>query len=197
MDFPKSAQGARRVKAFIAFVALAIPALAADYTLDLRPEATKIQFTLTDPLHTVNGAFNLKRGEIEFDTDTGKASGQVIVDVASGNSGSDARDSRMHEHVLESKKFPEATFTPDRVEGPVAVPGASTVKVHGTFTIHGAAHEITMDVRTSANADQMRATLAFDIPYVAWGMKDPSNFILRVSKTVHITIETSGPLQKH
>ena len=105
------------MKAFIAFVALALPALAADYTLDLRPEATKVQFTLTDPLHTVHGSFNLKRGEIDFSTDTGKASGQVIVDVASGSSGSDARDSRMQANVLESKKYPEAVFTPDHVDG--------------------------------------------------------------------------------
>jgi polyisoprenoid-binding protein YceI len=184
------------MKVLVAFVALVLPALAADYTLDLRPESTKVEFTLTDPLHTVHGNFNLKRGEIEFNTDTGKASGQVIVDVASGNSGSDARDSRMHANVLESKKYPEAVFTPDHVEGSIAVPGASTVKVHGTFIIHGMPHEMTMDVHTSGNSDQMHATMAFEIPYVAWGMKDPSNFILKVGKSVHITIETSGPLQQ-
>ena len=184
-------------KILIAFVALALPAFAADYTLNLRPEATKVEFTLTDPLHTVHGNFSLKRGEISFNTDTGKASGQVIVDVASGNSGSDARDSRMHANVLESKKFPEAVFTPDHVEGSIAVSGASTVKVHGTFTIHGTPHEMTMDVHSSSNGDQMRANMAFDIPYVAWGMKDPSNFSLKVGKSVHMTIETSGPLEKH
>lgn len=181
----------------IAFVAFALPALAADYTLDLRPEATKVQFALTDPLHTVHGSFNLKQGQIDFNTDTGKASGRVIVDVASGNSGSDARDSRMHANVLESKKYPEAVFVPDHFEGPIAFPGDSSVKLHGTFTIHGAPHEMTMDVHTSGNAEQLRATMAFEIPYVAWGMKDPSNFILKVGKTVQMTIETSGPLQKH
>jgi polyisoprenoid-binding protein YceI len=185
------------MKVLIAFLAFALSALAADYTLDLRPEATKVQFTLTDPLHTVHGIFNLKHGQIDFNTDTGKASGQVVVDVASGNSGSDARDSRMQANVLESKKYPEAVFIPDRVEGVVAVPGASSVKVHGTFTVHGAPHEMTMEVHTSGTAERMRATMAFEIPYVAWGMKDPGNFILKVSKTVAMTIETTGPLQMH
>jgi polyisoprenoid-binding protein YceI len=185
------------VKAFIAFVAFAVSGFAAEYTLDLRPESTKIQFTITDPLHTVNGRFNLTRGEIGFNSDTGKASGQIIVDVTSGNSGSAARDSRMHANVLESKKYPQAVFVPDRVDGSVAVPGASAVKVHGILTIHGASHEITMDVQTSATEDRTRATMAFDIPYVAWGMKDPSNFLLRVGKSVHITIETTGLLEKH
>jgi polyisoprenoid-binding protein YceI len=185
------------MKALLAFIAFALPVLAADYTLDLRPEATNVQFTLTDPLHTVHGSFNLKRGTINFNTDTGKASGQVIVDVTSGNSGSNARDSRMHANVLESNKYPEAVFVPDRVEGSIAVPGASSVKVHGAFTIHGAAHEVTMDVHTSGNDEQMRAIMTFEIPYVAWGMKDPSNFILKVSKTAQMKIETWGLLQKH
>ena len=52
-----------------------------------------------------------------------------------------------------------------------------------------------MDVQTSCNGDRLRATMAFDIPYVAWGMKDPSNFLLKVSKSVHMTIEAGGLLQ--
>jgi polyisoprenoid-binding protein YceI len=185
------------MKILVLLAALAVPALAADYSLELRPDATKIQFTVTDPLHTVHGSFKLKRGQIDFSTETGKASGQVIVDVTSGSSGSNSRDSKMHSSVLESKKYPEAIFVPDRVIGSLVVPGDSTVKVHGTFTIHGAPHEITMDVRASGSGDQMRATIEFGIPYVAWGMKDPSSFILKVGKTVQMTIETVGTLQQH
>ena len=141
-------------KALVTLAAVAIPAFAAQYSFELKPENTKIQWTLGDVLHTVNGTFNLGHGRIDFDTDTGKASGLVVIDVASGNSGSQARDRRMHANVLESSKFPEAVFTPDRIEGPLAVPGTSTVKLHGMFTIHGATHEMSMDVQTKAIADQ-------------------------------------------
>src|SRR3974390_2960546 len=92
----------------------AAPAFAAQYSFELNPENTKIQWTLGDVLHRVNGSFNLKRGHIDFDTEDGKASGDVVVDVTSGNSGSAARDSRMHTNVLESTKYPEATFVPNR-----------------------------------------------------------------------------------
>jgi polyisoprenoid-binding protein YceI len=180
----------------LTFAALVIPALAAEYSLELKPESTKIKWTLGDVLHTVHGTFHLKRGTIDFDTDAGKASGQVIVDVASGDSGSEKRDHRMHANVLESAKYPEAVFTPDRVEGALAVPGTSSVKLHGMFTIHGTAHEMTMDVQTNATADQMNATITFDLPYVAWGMKDPSTFVLKVNKVVQVSIEGGGPLQK-
>lgn len=179
-----------------ALAASALPLFAGDYTLELKPDNTKVQFTLSDPLHTVHGTFSLKHGVIDFSTDTGKASGEVVVDVTSGASGSDARDSRMHANVLESKKYPEAVFVPDRIEGPLAIPGSSSVKMHGIFTIHGAPHEMTMNVQTAVTGDRLHANLVFDIPYVSWGMKDPSNFLLKVSKTVSMSIETEGPLQK-
>lgn len=176
--------------------AIAIPAFASDYTLDLKPENTKIEWTLSDPLHTVHGTFTLTRGEIDFDPATGRASGQVIVDVTSGASGSDARDRKMHSTVLESAKYPEAIFTPSAIEGALAVPGASNIKVRGMLTIHGMAHEMTMDVRATSTADQMQAAITFDVPYVAWGMKNPSNFLLKVSKTVRVSIEATGPIRK-
>ena len=176
---------------------IAAPAFAAEYTLDLKPEYTKINFTLADALHTVHGTFAVKRGSMDFNTATGAASGQVVVDVTSGNSGSDARDSRMHANVLESKKYPEAVFVPDHILGTLNIPGSSTAKVHGMFTIHGATHEITMDVQTMGTSERLRATLTFEIPYVAWGMKDPSNFLLKVNKVVQMSIETVATLQAH
>ena len=182
--------------ALLLLAALASPSFGAAYTLELKPEATKIRWTLGDVLHTVNGTFKLERGAIEFDPETGKASGQVVVNVASGDSGSEARDSRMHANVLESKKFGEATFVPDRVEGALAVPGASNVKLHGTFTIHGVAHEMMMDAQATTTAEQIHATISFDVPYVSWGMKDPSNILLKVNKAVKVSVDVSGSLQK-
>ena len=180
----------------LALAASAVPAFGAAYSLELKPENTKIHWTLGDILHTVNGTFNLEHGTIEFDTQTGKASGQMVVDVLSGNSGSEARDSRMHANVLESKKYAEATFVPGRVEGALAVPGTSNIKLYGMFTIHGVAHEMAMDVQATTTVDQIHTTLSFDVPYVSWGMKDPSNFLLKVNKTVKVSIEVSGALQK-
>jgi len=118
------------------------------------------------------------------------------VDVTSGESGSDARDSRMQANVLESKKYPEAVFVPDHVDGTFLAPGNSSLKVHGLFTIHGAAHEMTMNVQTASTDARSQARMTFEIPYVAWGMKDPSNFLLKVGKSIQMTINTSGALQQ-
>ena len=162
---------------------------AADEVL-IDPAQTEIRFTLGDVLHTVRGTFKLKRGTVRLDRATGKASGELVVDVASGNTGGAARDKRMHKEILESARYPEAVFMPTRAEGQLAAEGNSTVQLHGTLNIHGASHEITLPVSIHTAGGQTTADTHFTMPYVSWGMKNPSNFILKVSDKVEIAIHT-------
>jgi polyisoprenoid-binding protein YceI len=168
---------------------------AAQSTVELDPARTAINFTLADVLHTVHGTFKLKHGSITFDSSTGKASGEIVVDVASGNSGSGRRDKRMHQEILESGRYPEAVFTADRVSGELTPRGASELDVHGTFQIHGAAHEITLHFRADVNGGEVASSTAFMIPYVQWGIQNPSNFLLRVSDKVEMNIQSMGRLK--
>jgi polyisoprenoid-binding protein YceI len=111
-------------------------------------------------------------------------------DSTRGESGNESRDKRMHQEIIESAKYPEIVFRPDRVEGKLAPQGASQVKLHGTFAIHGAEHEITVPVGVQAANGKYQATARFEIPYVLWGMKNPSTFILRVDKSIAVTVRT-------
>jgi polyisoprenoid-binding protein YceI len=178
------------VRSIIVLFLLCVPA-AGSMSLDLDPAKTTVQFTLHDVLHTVHGTFKLKRGSIQFDSDSGKASGEIVVDVTSGASGSDARDRRMHKEILESARYPEAIFTPDHVDGKVAPQGESQIDVHGDFKMHGADHELTLHVQVERMGGQYIASTHFVIPYVAWGMKNPSNFLLKVDKTADLDIQTT------
>ncbi len=181
-------------KGLVAALLFVGAAAGAELQLRLDPATTKIEWTLGDVLHTVHGTFKLKRGDVRFDPATGQAGGELIVDATSGESGSGARDGRMHKNVLESAKFPEIRFVPDRVEGTVQLEGDSDVKLHGVFTIHGASHEVSMPLKIRIDRQGLTATLDFPVPYVKWGMKDPSNFLLKVKDTVEIRIQASGPL---
>jgi polyisoprenoid-binding protein YceI len=163
-----------------------------EIVLDFVPAKTMVNFTLGDILHTVHGSFSVKPGAIRFDPATNKITGEILVAAASGNSGSSGRDKRMHSDVLESNRYPDIAFRPDRVEGQVADIGASTVLVHGMFSIHGAEHEITIPVRVEMSPGQWAATSHFTVPYVKWGMKNPSTFVLRVDQSVGIEIQASG-----
>ena len=162
-----------------------------EIALDLDPAKTTVQFTLGASLHTVHGSFKLKRGAIRFDPATGKIAGEAVVDATSGESGSEGRDRRMHAQILDSARYPEIVFTPDRVEGAVARQGPSQVQVHGTIRIHGAEHEITLPVHvemTGMANGGVTAKIHFTIPYVKWGLKDPSTFLLHVSDKLDIDI---------
>ncbi len=163
-----------------------------ELALRLDPARTAVRFTLPATLHTVRGAFQLKRGDIRFDPATGAIAGEIVVDAASGNSGDDARDRRMLRDILESGRYPEIVFTPDRVEGALAWPGDSLVQVHGMFRIHGAAHEITVTVEVKMEGGRTTATARFPIPYVQWGMKNPSTLFLRAGERVEIEVAAAA-----
>lgn len=168
----------------------------ASQALAIDPAQTKVEFTLADVLHTVHGAFTLKRGSLRFDPATGAASGEIAVDATSGDSGSGARDRRMHKDILESARYPEIVFRPSRIEGKIAPQGASQIQVQGMFSIHGGDHEITMPAEVEAAGGEYKLVAHFEVPYVKWGMKNPSNLILRVSDKVQIDIHTVAHPQR-
>ncbi len=166
-------------------------------TLQLDPTHTTVKWTLGDVLHTVRGTFQFKQGSLDLEPASGKISGEIVVDAKSGESGSGMRDRKMHKEVLESEKYPEISFRPDRVEGTVAHEGKSSVKVHGMFRIHGVDREITVPAEVEMAADHWSATVHFTVPYAKWGMKNPSTLFLRVDDSVQIDLSAAGSLQIH
>ncbi len=160
--------------------------------VEINAAQSTVRFTLGALLHTVHGTFKVKTGSIRFDPVSGQASGQIAVNLRSGETGDDARDRQMHENVLQSSQFPEAVFSPDRVKGRIASSGDSQIEVHGSMRIHGGEHDITIPVKVSLQKDRVTATAKFVVPYVAWGLKDPSNLVLRVDKTVNVEVALNG-----
>jgi hypothetical protein len=56
-------------------------------------------------------------------------------------------------------------------------------------------HDVTLPVDVNADGGKLEITARMDIPYVQWGLKNPSNFFLRVSETVGIEIHAAGRVQ--
>ena len=177
-------------------VAIVIHTSAAEYIVMADPTQSNVQFTLGDILHRVHGLFKVQSGTIHFDPATGASSGQVVVDVASGNSGNVARDHRMQRDVLQSQIFPRAVFAPDRITGAFSPEADSELQVDGTITIHGAKHEITFPARVHVQNGEFDADGTFVMPYVEWGMKNPSTFILRVGEKVTLNLHLAGAIAR-
>lgn len=165
---------------------------AQELALELDPANTRIEFTLAATLHTVHGTFALKSGTIRFNPSTGSASGLVIVDAASGDSKNKNRDYKMHQEILESQLYPEVTFTPTKLSGKVELQGDSTVQLEGILRLHGAEHSVTLTLPVQAKENTLAARTHIAIPYVAWGLTNPSTFLLHVSDTVEVDITTVG-----
>ncbi len=168
---------------------------ASDVVFSLDVAQSKVTWSLGTTFHTVHGSFALKKGTLRLDPATGKASGEIIVDAASGKSGNDSRDKKMHKEVLESGRYAEVIFRPDRVEGRIAPQGTSTVQVHGILVLHGSEHELTVPVQAELAADHWTGNGKFSVPFIDWGLKNPSNFFNKVNHAVEIDLELKGSLQ--
>jgi len=165
---------------------------AQEMTLELDPANTRIEFALGATLHSVHGTFKLKSGTIHFNPSTGSASGLVVADATTGDSGNQGRDRKMHKEILESERYPEITFTPSKLSGKVELEGDSTVQVDGIFRLHGAEHPVTLTLPVQAKGESLSARTHLVIPYVAWGLKNPSTFLLHVSDKVEVDLTAVG-----
>jgi polyisoprenoid-binding protein YceI len=171
------------------------PARTSEIVLTLDPAQSTVHWTVDSTLHTVHGTFALKSGTIHFDPETGKAGGEIVVFAPSGESGNSSRDARMHKEILETPRYPDVIFRPTQVQGKVGQSGASDVKLDGVFFIHGADHDLTALVHAELTGDRWRATSKIEVPYVKWGIKDPSNFLLKVKPVVNVELEMSGEVK--
>lgn len=189
--------------AFVAFItAAAAPprpqttqTAASEIVLTLDPVQSTVHWNVDSTLHMVHGTFAVKNGTVHFDPETGKAGGEVVVLATSGESGNSSRDARMHKEILETPKYPDAVFHPTQLEGKVAPTGTSDVKLHGVLSIHGSDHELVALVHADLAGDHWKGTSKFDVPYIQWGIKDPSNFILKVKPVVNVEFEMSGDVK--
>ena len=166
-----------------------------EIVLTLDPTQSKVHWTVDSTLHAVHGTFALKSGTIHFDPETGKAGGEVVVFAPSGESGNSSRDARMHKEILETAKYPNVVFRPTQVEGKVNQPGASDTKIAGIFSLHGADHDLIAPIHAELAGEHWTGTARFEVPYVKWGIKDPSNFLLKVKPVVHVELEMAGEIE--
>lgn len=166
---------------------------AIDLTFD--PASTAIHWTLGAVMHSVHGTFRLKSGVVHLDLTTGEMTGLLVVDATSGESGNSARDQKMHQRILESSQYPTITFRPTHLSGTFQQNQDQTLTVDGVLNLHGQDHPLQLTVNVRPNTNAMSVVTHFNVPYVRWGLKDPSTFVLRVGKDVSIDIDATPQIK--
>ena len=173
---------------------LASSALAQQQAFTVDPNASEVAITLGAALHTVHGTFHVQSGSVQFDQSAPRISGSIVVAAGSGDSGDKGRDKKMDNDVLDVPHFADVSFAPHSYTGTIAPAGDSTIQVTGTFTLHGTPHELTVPMQLHVDGARCTAKTHFDVPYVSWGLRDPSSFMLKVAKQVQVDLTLVGHL---
>lgn len=183
-----------RLVFFCCVLTAVLAAPAGAETLVLDPSRSQLTFVLGATAHDVEGTLALDSGTVIFDRATGAAGGEIAIDAARTATGSAGRDEKMHAEVLLSAKFPRIVFRPQKLEGQLAPSGRSQIGLRGKVGLAGVEHELLLPAEVEIAGDKLVATSTFKIPFVAWGLHDPSVFVLRVDKEVVVTMRIEGKL---
>jgi polyisoprenoid-binding protein YceI len=179
-----------------AVVALALilgpAALAQHQTFVVHPDASEVRMTLKTTHELVNATFHIQSGSIEFDRSNPKMSGSVTVLAGSGRTGNDSRDKKMNKDILKVEQYTTVSFAPKTYTGTIAPSGDSTIQVSGVFTLLGNPHDLTIPMQLHRDGSKATARAQFVIPYVQWGLKNPSFLIWKADNDVAMDLNLVG-----
>jgi polyisoprenoid-binding protein YceI len=183
--------------AVLAFAVILAPAaLAQRQTFAVNPDASEVKMTLKTTHEVVYGAFHIQSGSVEFDRSTPKMSGSVAVLAGSGKTGNGSRDKKMNREILQVEQHATVSFEPKSYAGVIAPSGDSTIQVTGIFTLLGTPHEITIPMLVHLEDTTATVKAQFVVPYIQWGLKDPSFLFWKADNDVAIELFLTGGLSK-
>ena len=146
-------------------------------------------------LQRVEARLGSAEGSLHFDDHGGTASGDIVLDLTGAETGVGRRDRKMHEKILETPRYPRAVLHLDRLDLPVPLhPGANRLQLHGALDFHGQTRPLAIPLVAEVAGDAVTATGKLVVPYVEWGLRDPSYVLLRVAKSVTVDIQAAGRL---
>jgi polyisoprenoid-binding protein YceI len=182
-----------KLLANLAFAVILAPAaLAQQQTFSINPDASKVKMKLNTTHEVVNGSFHIQSGSIDFDRTALKISGSVIVAAGSGKTGNGSRDKKMDKEILKIDQYTTISFAPKTYSGTIASTGDSTIQVTGVFTLLGNPHDLTIPLQIHIDGSTATVKAQFVVPYIQWGLKDPSFMFWKAEHDVAIDLNLVG-----
>jgi len=184
--------GSVRWIATVAALALSSAAAFGQQHYKIDPAASEVHFVLGASDGPVNGSFRVTSGEFTLDPSSGAMTGSIAVDAASGDSGNKKRDKKMTGDQMKAQTYAAVTFSPAKFSGKLNDTSDSTGQVDGTFTLIGQTHPLSVPMNVHMEGGRFTATGEFTVPFVNWGMKDPSFMMCKVEKQVKVQLKLTG-----
>lgn len=175
----------------------AMPAFAEKMVFTLDTKESEVRIILGATLHTVDGRAALEPATFRWDTDSGSASGRVVVQANRLRTGIDARDQKMREDVLVSALHPEIVFEATGFELRQSSAEKLRFVLKGDLSLLGVRHEIELETHAHPRPDNSwKARADLSLPYVEWGLTDPSLPLFSVDKYVTVEVKAVGSLER-
>jgi polyisoprenoid-binding protein YceI len=171
---------------------LAPAALAQRQTFAVNPGASEVRMMLNTTHEVVHGTFHIQSGSVEFDRTSPGMSGLVIVLADSGKTGNGIRDKKMNNDILKVDQYRVVSFAPKTYTGTITPSGDSTIQVSGVFTLLGSPHDLTIPMQIQLDGSKATARAHFVVPYVQWGLKNPSFLFWKAAQDVAIDLDLVG-----
>ncbi|GGG74983.1 YceI family protein [Edaphobacter dinghuensis] len=178
----------------LAIILAPAAALAQHQTFVLNPDTSEVKMTLNTTHEVVKGTFHIQSGSIEFDYSSLKMSGSVAVLAGSGKTGNNSRDKKMNKDILKMDQYTTISFMPKTYTGTIASSGDSTIQVQGVFTLLGNPHDLTIPMQIHMDGSKASARAQFVIPYVQWGLQNPSFMFWKADNDVMIDLDLVGQI---
>ena len=175
-------------------VILASAALAQHRTFAVNPDASEVKMTLNTTHEVVSGTFHIQSGSIEFDRSNPKMSGSVAVLASSGKTGNNSRDKKMNKDILKVDQYATVSFAPKTYAGTIAPSGDSNITVSGVFILLDNSHDLTIPMQIHMDGSKATARAQLVVPYVQWGLKNPSFMFWKAENDVAINLKLVGQI---
>ncbi|SDF75418.1 YceI family protein [Terriglobus roseus] len=179
----------------LALTLLLVPwAVAQHNTFTLDSDSSSVRMTLNTTREVVNGTFRVQACSIEFEPNSSAMSGAVTVLAGSGKTGNDTRDKKMTKSILQAGQYTTVSFAPKAYSGTIPQYASSTIEVTGTFTLLDKPHDMTIPMQIVVDRSKATAKAHFVVPYVQWGLKNPSFLFWKAENDVVIDLSLVGQI---
>lgn len=125
------------------------------------------------------GRTNRVDGELTIEGTTVETAG-FEADVRTLASNESQRDDHVHNRILETAKFPTATFEltePIELESVPAIGEVVTKQVAGELTVRDTTKPVTFDLQAKYTGATIEIAGAIPIVWAEWNIPNPSNFV--------------------
>jgi polyisoprenoid-binding protein YceI len=155
----------------------------------------EVVFTSKAPLETFKGRTGLIRGWIDWNPAdlTAPLDGEIVVDLASLDTGKNKRNEHMRDNHLETDRFPTATLRPVVVlsDAPSALPPGSEadIRLRGTFDLHGVTRTLECDVHLRRDGvDAVTVTTEFPVLLSDHDIERPKFLVMKLADEQQVSV---------